>query len=351
MKGRKNMRCSKCNEENVDGAKFCNNCGESLINKESENLISQTTDNQKLTNKKKGFKISKKKIFIIISVIVLFIIIGSTGCDHNYSAATCTESMICSLCGKEKGAPLGHDWTEATCLEAKKCSRCDEEDGDALGHDWKEATCEEAKTCNRCLKTEGEALGHEGSDWTVVKKATCTEKGTEKGICIRCNKESTREVKKLKHKEGDWEIVTKATNEEKGKRQKKCTVCNEIVKEEEYSISKAEYKAQCATYSYNTIARNPDKYKGEYGKFYGKVIQVMEENLFGCTSYTLRIALNGNYSSVILATYFAAPEEDHILEDDYITIYGEIEGTKTYETVMGNDVTIPYVDIEYLDIH
>ena len=54
-----------------------------------------------------------------------------------------------------------HDWAEATCTEPKTCLSCGETEGEALGHTWKEATCIEPKTCSTCGKTEGEALGHE----------------------------------------------------------------------------------------------------------------------------------------------------------------------------------------------
>jgi len=38
------------------------------------------------------------------------------------------------------------------------------------------------------------------------------------------------------------------------------------------------------------------------------------------------------------------------LEDDIINMYGTIKGTKTYETVMGNDMTIPYLEAQYITI-
>ena len=127
-------------------------------------------------------------------------------------------------------------------------------------------------------------------------------------------------------------------------------VCEEVVEEESYKVSKEEYKELCVSYSYKDIARNPDSYKGKYGKFYGKVIQVLETDIYGMTSYTLRVAINGSYSNIMLVTYFATGNESHILEDDYITMYGEIQGTETYETVLGNSVTIPAMDAEYIDI-
>lgn len=39
-----------------------------------------------------------------------------------------------------------------------------------------------------------------------------------------------------------------------------------------------------------------------------------------------------------------------ILEDDIITIYGELTGEKTYTTVMGASMTIPSFSASYVDI-
>jgi hypothetical protein len=53
------------------------------------------------------------------------------------------------------------------------------------------------------------------------------------------------------------------------------------------------YKSKCVTYDYKTIARDPDKYRGENAKFTGKVIQVMESG----NSIMLRVNVTrGSYS-------------------------------------------------------
>ena len=42
--------------------------------------------------------------------------------------------------------------------------------------------------------------------------------------------------------------------------------------------------------------------------------------------------------------------ESRILEDDIIYLYGTLNGVTTYTTVLGSDVTIPYMLAEYIDI-
>lgn len=122
-------------------------------------------------------------------------------------------------------------------------------------------------------------------------------------------------------------------------------------------LSPAEYKARCQTKSYEELARNPDNHKGEYVKFYGQVLQVQNQTLLGVdlNSVVLRVATKdsgyGNwYDDVVYVTYTKKAGESNILEDDFVTLYGIYDGTTTYETIMGGQVTIPSVDAEYIDI-
>ena len=48
--------------------------------------------------------------------------------------------------------------------------------------------------------------------------------------------------------------------------------------------------------------------------------------------------------------YIPDPDEPRILEDDIITMYGEMQDLMTYETVMGSTVTIPQMYAHYIDI-
>lgn len=139
------------------------------------------------------------------------------------------------------------------------------------------------------------------------------------------------------------------------------------------TLSEAQYKALCGSYTYSDLAHYPDQFEGKQIKFSGKVLQA------GGSWY--RIAMGGNYNTVIYvvdqrsgaeyhlenATYvntaymtnhmngsagFPAvtlrqhiPDADlpKILEDDWVTVYGECTGTETYTTVLGASVTIPSV--------
>lgn len=110
-------------------------------------------------------------------------------------------------------------------------------------------------------------------------------------------------------------------------------------------ISPSELRKSAKSIPYKSVARYPDKYKGQYIKFSGKVVQSLEDD----GMFTLRVAQNDDYSQMFLVTYI--PENDtRILEDDEITVYGRYEGITTYTSTVGSDVTVPAVTSAAIDI-
>lgn len=318
----------------------------------------------------------KKKLSVISLLLILLSLLAGCACEHEWDSANCVNPQSCKLCGETEGEPLGHSWKDATCTEAKTCSVCGISEGDVLAHVWQDATCASpktctlchqtegtatehewvdatctvAKTCANCGKTEGTALGHEVTEWITVTEPTCQAAGSATATCVRCDTVLEKETEMLPHTESDWTVVTSATSDFNGLRQITCTVCGDILKEEEIVPTDEEraqlYKHECENYSYDTIARNPDKYKNEKGYVYGRVIQVIESG----NDYTLRVAMNGSYSAVILVSYTKPDQDDRILEDDWVKMYGIWYGTYTYESTMGASITVPLYFAEYLYI-
>ena len=292
-----------------------------------------------------------KKAVVMLSVLFACVLaLAGCKCEHEWTDADCENPEVCQLCGEEGESARGHKWREADCNNPQVCRRCDKTGEPALGHNWVAATCTEAETCSRCSETKGDPLDHKVPEWTTLTEATCSQKGLAEGKCVRCGLLQERWIDKLPHTAGEWEIIKEATIYAKGVKRTICTVCEEVLEEKEFELSDEErkklYMAQCQKYSYNTIARNPDAYKGEMGYVYGKVIQVMEDG----NEYTLRVAINGSYSQVILVAYTKPAKADRILEDDYVKMYGIWSGTYTYEAVSGASITVPLFLCEYLDI-
>lgn len=254
------------------------------------------------------------------------------------------------------GCCISHDWQAATCTNPMTCSKCGEIQGEPLGHTWQEATCTSPKTCSVCGETEGKPLEHTLGEWITDTPATCAAAGTQHSVCAVCGETVTQSIKKLDHKPGEWQITKAATALESGEKQQLCTVCGAVLNTDTYELSDIEkknaYKNMCQNYTFDEIARNPDSYKGNYAKFTGEIIQSMEEG----SSYTLRVSVTkgkyGFYSDPILVTYTKKDSnENRLLEDDIVTLYGQLAGTYTYTTVLGSSVTIPLLNAEYVELN
>jgi len=74
----------------------------------------------------------------------------------------------------------------------------------------------------------------------------------------------------------------------------------------------------------------------------GRVVQVIEE----AGGTTLRVATDGSYDDIVLATIKKGLISERILEDDKITLYGISAGLHTYKSTLGGNITIPHIRIE-----
>lgn len=98
--------------------------------------------------------------------------------------------------------------------------------------------------------------------------------------------------------------------------------------------------------SYNDLARNPDDYTGKSLTFSGKVIQVIEDD----ESVQHRIAVNGDYDTVIFVEYPKSMVASRILDDDWVNIYGRFVGLITYEATTGASITIPGIYLDRIEL-
>lgn len=126
--------------------------------------------------------------------------------------------------------------------------------------------------------------------------------------------------------------------------------------EEEAAAAAAEAEAQAAKeaeealgyetgITYDQLARTPDEYTGKKVKFSGKVLQVMEDS--GLVA--LRIAVDGNYDTVLYAVYDSALTSSRVLDDDIVTVYGYSVGLYSYQSTMSGVITIPSMIVEKID--
>lgn len=108
-------------------------------------------------------------------------------------------------------------------------------------------------------------------------------------------------------------------------------------------LTEDEFKGLCNSLDHNDILRNPDNYNNKFCVINGKVSQIIESFL-GVTIYITDG--NGNQWG---CTYNYKDGESHLLENDYITVYGKCNGTTKVKTLSGKQVILPYVNIEYIN--
>lgn len=106
-----------------------------------------------------------------------------------------------------------------------------------------------------------------------------------------------------------------------------------------------EYKAICTSdYTYENVARSPDSYKGKDIIVHGEIIQVQESG----SRVIMRVA-EKDYDDIWYVTYKYSESENRLLEDDYITIYGECDGLETYQSLLGQSISIPSINARVIE--
>lgn len=197
------------------------------------------------------------------------------------------------------------------------------------------------------LISDSEALNAEydkiNAEYTTYKEKMSPYEGLEvadaKAKQSALEKKEAEEKAKTEAKKKEAEEKAKAEAKKKEEEEKARAEAEAKQQEEE------EARGYETGITYDQLARTPDDYIYEKVKFSGKVIQVLEDE----GSVNIRFAVNDNYDHILLADYDSSIVSSRILEDDMITIYGTSDGLYTYESTMGQDITIPYISIDKID--
>ena len=178
--------------------------------------------------------------------------------------------------------------------------------------------------------------------------------GTETGSCKIWLEGNTGVVSDIINFKNEKVIKQESSSKEESKQESSKEESKQESSKQESKTEVKEYK----TYSYDTLARNPDKYSGEHIKLYGEVIQVQESDSWFSddTSVELRVdmtptkssyAKSGfNWDDTVYVKYTYKSDEDKILEDDIVEIRGTIYGSYSYTSVLGNSITLPRIDAD-----
>ena len=217
-------------------------------------------------------------------------------------------------------------------------------DYDTLQNSFNDTTkeLERVKTANGILETENETLNNQIESAKAYLELDPTEKelvdakikevneATEAQIA---EEKAQKEAEEAAKKQAEEEAKRKAEEEEKARKE-----------EEERQKAEAEAHKYETGLTWEQIAREGKN--GTLGQFEGKIVQVINGN-YGYTQY--RIAINGNYDTIMLVEAASYELKETLLEDDYVYFKGKSMGTVSYESVMGANITIPAFDVD--EIH
>lgn len=121
---------------------------------------------------------------------------------------------------------------------------------------------------------------------------------------------------------------------------------------EEQEESEYDYKASCQEYAYKDVLRNPDEYIGERIKVTVKISSVHEESWSNDCKYYFAYSDDGSgwYFENRYGVFDRREEQNpKLLEDDIITVYGEIAETEETQSLIVNSEEIFCIDMKYID--
>lgn len=112
-----------------------------------------------------------------------------------------------------------------------------------------------------------------------------------------------------------------------------------------------EYKASCEEYKYKDVLRNPDEYVGKRVKITVKISSVHEKTWLNSTKYYMAYSQSdyGWYGDRYGVFDLREEQTLKLLEDDIITVYGEISDPEYTSSLIVNGSETFCIDMKYID--
>lgn len=105
--------------------------------------------------------------------------------------------------------------------------------------------------------------------------------------------------------------------------------------------------ASAQTIPYNQLHKNPEKYAGTKVKYTGQIFQIQEA---GDAGGILLLAVTdqgyGIWDDNVWVDYNSPIQG---AEEDIITVYGVVKGSKSYETQVGGETYVPQIQARYIE--
>lgn len=168
--------------------------------------------------------------------------------------------------------------------------------------------------------------------------------------------EEERKAKEAEVKAKEAEVKAKAEEEAKAKAEEakakaeeeaKARAEEEERKAEEEAEAKEKLKASAKEIRFAELEKNPDKYAGEFVKYQGEIIQIIEDDVYTNIRLAVTKTSYGYSSSDIIYVYCIGTTP--FVKGDIVTVYAGIEGSYTYESQAGFQITLPLLFAEIIE--
>ena len=98
----------------------------------------------------------------------------------------------------------------------------------------------------------------------------------------------------------------------------------------------SDFKSECKPLEYKQMEKDPYKFIGEPVQVSGSVFQIMEDGGYGL----ILMHVDDDYGQILAVMYEGSND---IVEDDYITVYGNATVNYDYESQAGYQLSVPCV--------
>lgn len=151
----------------------------------------------------------------------------------------------------------------------------------------------------------------------------------------------------------NFEEMAAAASEEQVEADKRVEAAIQAAEEKANAEAQAEAEAKLkdpANYrtdiTYDQLAQAPDTYYSEMITMSGRVLQVMQ----GEASSQVLVAVGDSEGAIIFLEYQSSIIEAGILENDLIKFYGMAAGTISYDSSLGETITVPAAFVNMIEM-
>jgi hypothetical protein len=107
-----------------------------------------------------------------------------------------------------------------------------------------------------------------------------------------------------------------------------------------------DFKASAITIPYNQLNKNADRYKGDKVVYRGQILQIQEDGDSG--GVILLSVTDEGYDIWDDNVWVDYEHSINSADEDIITVYGTVKGSKSYETQIGGETYVPQIKARYI---